>query len=873
MLSDKELKKKMKQEFFKNYRKYYPTETLEKLGFKRYVCKKCGRGFWSTTPRDVCNDASCDNGYTFIGKKPIKKFGYKEGYDLHVKFMKRFGYKPIKRYPVVARWYDKLYFVAAGINIFQPYVVSGEVPPPHQATLEDQFCLRFNDIENVGITGSHYTGFIMIGHHVFNTPNKFLYFKNEGVEQFTNFFIKALKVPKEKLVLHEDVWVGGGNFGPSIEFFAYGLELGNQVYMQYEQTESGYRELKTKIIDMGSGAERWAWLSSGMPTSYDAVFPKVLKYLYKKTGTKPNKEIWEKFAQWASILNVDETQDVEKAWEIVSKKTGFSSEELKKEILPISALYSIADHTRTLLVAINDGELPSNVGGGYNLRNILRRCFSFIDKYNWNIDLENIFKLHLKEFGKWYKDLKYPKILPDLLSIERERYNKTLQKAQKIIKKIVKTNKLDVNTMLKLYESNGITPELIKQIAPDIKLPSNFYNALDELKKKSKKKKEEISIDVSGIPKTILGFREDQDKFEFKAKVIAQIDNFVILDKTYFYPRSGGQDYDLGDINGIKLKSVLIKDGVVLHELQKAHKFDLNQIVECRVDKERRMQLTITHSAVHLVGYAARKVLGEHVNQAGSEKTIEKGKLDITHYKPLSFEEFQEIERIANKMIKKAIKVEIMVLPREVAERRYGMQIYQGGAVPGREIRIVKIGKDVQACGGTHVKNTKEIKIIKLLSTERIKDGVVRIEMAVGDKAIERIQKEEKILKELTTLWNVSIEDLPKTAKRFFEEWKNQRNELKKLKEEVSKRIVEEALKRNEKLTVVKLPIDDFGILAKIGQSFKLENKALILIGENFAYGESTTPDIDVKKEIEKLCEKVDGDPKRARGFKLKASD
>jgi len=484
-----------------------------------------------------------------------------------------------------------------------------------------------------------------------------------------------------------------------------------------------------------------------------------------------------------------------------------------------------------------------------------------------------IFKLHLKEFGKWYKDLKYPKILPDLLSIERERYNKTLQKAQKIIKKIVQTNKLDVNTMLKLYESNGITPELIKQIAPDIKLPSNFYNALDELKKKSKKKKEEISIDVSGIPKTILGFREDQDKFEFKAKVIAQIDNFVILDKTYFYPRSGGQDYDLGDINGIKLKSVLIKDGVVLHELQKAHKFDLNQIVECRVDKERRMQLTITHSAVHLVGYAARKVLGEHVNQAGSEKTIEKGKLDITHYKPLSFEEFQEIERIANKMIKKAIKVEIMILPREVAERRYGMQIYQGGAVPGREIRIVKIGKDVQACGGTHVKNTKEIKIIKLLSTERIKDGVVRIEMAVGDKAIERIQKEEKILKELTTLWNVSIEDLPKTAKRFFEEWKNQRNELKKLKEEVSKRIVEEALKRNEKLTVVKLPIDDFGILAKIGQSFKLENKALILIGENFAYGESTTPDIDVKKEIEKLCEKVDGDPKRARGFKLKASD
>ncbi|MCD6371580.1 MAG: alanine--tRNA ligase, partial [Candidatus Aenigmarchaeota archaeon] len=326
MLSDKELKKLKKKEFMENYEKFYPVKSLSEMGFSRYVCKKCGRGFWSTVKRDVCNEPECDDGYTFIGKNLIKKFSYKEGYNLHVNFMKKFGYVPIKRYPVVSRWYEGHNFVEAGINIFQPYVVSGQVPPPAQATVEDQFCLRFNDIENVGITGRHYTGFIMIGHHVFNTPEKYLYFKEEGVRQFVKFFIEALGVKKEDLVLHEDVWAGGGNFGPSIEFFAYGLELGNQVYMQYEQLSDGtYRELKTKVIDMGAGAERWAWLSSGKATSYEAVFPEVLKYLYKATGIKVDEDLLKKFMKFASVLNIDEVENVDKAWKSVADKLGIDA--------------------------------------------------------------------------------------------------------------------------------------------------------------------------------------------------------------------------------------------------------------------------------------------------------------------------------------------------------------------------------------------------------------------------------------------------------------------------------------------------------------------------------------------------------------------
>lgn len=872
MISDKELKKIKRQEFKENFTKYYPVETLKKLGFERHICNKCGKAFWSTKQRDVCGEPTCGEGYTFIGKQIGRKIGYKQGYDLFVRKFKKWGYIPIKRYPVVARWYDQLYFVTAGINDFQPYVVSGEVPPPAPAVLEDQFCLRFNDIENTGLTGRHYTGFIMIGQHVFNTPEKYVYFKDEGVQQLFEFFTKTLKIPKDELILHEDVWVGGGNFGPCIEFFSHGLELANQVYMQYAQTpDGGYRELKTKVIDMGAGAERWAWITSGEIMSYDVVFPQVMDYLYKQTGIKKNKELWKKFAQYAAFIDAEE-EDINKTLKEIAIKIGVDPVELRREVLPVAALYAIADHTRSLLVAVHDGELPSNVGGGYNLRNILRRCFSLIDRYQFNIDLEEVIKIHIQEFGKWYKELKEPTVIFDVLKIEKERYVETLSKARQIVEKMAASGELfNVETLLKLYESNGITPDLIKQIRPDLELPSTFYSKLEELKKPALK--EEAKFDVAGLPKTILGFREEPNKMSFKAKVIKQIGNFLVLDKTYFYPRMGGQDWDLGKIDDIQLTSVQIQDGVVLHELSKPKNFEQGAEVCCEVDKERRKQLTITHTAVHLVGMAAREVLGKHINQAGSEKTVEKGKIDLTHYKPITFEEFQKIEYLANKYVKKGIKVESKIMPRNEAERKYGMVIYQGGAVPEKELRIIKVGKDVQACGGTHVENTKDIKFIKLISSERVKDGVVRIELMVGQKALEKVQENERILKQLSELWNVPYKEIPKTAERFFNEWKEQRKQLKNLTESIFKELII-AKSKTEDLIKVNIPTSDFGTLIKIADETlkELSNKAIILIGQNFAYGVSNNPEINIKEKLSQVCEKVEGDEKKARGFKLLTS-
>jgi alanyl-tRNA synthetase len=865
-MKDKELQKAKQLEFKENFARYYPVEALKKLGFQRGLCTKCNKAYWSTKLRQVCGDPVCTaEGATFIGKGVGKKIGYKEGYDLFVKTFKKWGYKPIKRYPVVSRWYEGHNFVEAGINIFQPFVVSGQSPPPAPAVLEDQFCLRFNDIENAGLTGRHYTGFIMVGQHVFNTPEKHIYFKEEGVQQMTDFFTKTLKIPKDELVLHEDVWVGGGNFGPSIEFFSHGLEIANQVYMQYEQTPDGYRELQLKVIDMGAGAERWAWLSSGEPMSYDVVFPEVMDHLYRKTKLKKNKEVWEKFARFAAIIDVEE-EDINKTLKEVANRIGVDPVELRREILPIAALYAIADHTRTLLVAIHDGELPSNVGGGYNLRIILRRCFALIDRYQFDIDLAEVIRLHMKEFGKWYKDLPDTPVIFDVLKIEKERYLETIAKARQIIEK---TEAFDVDTMLKLYESNGITPDLIKQVRPDIELPSAFYSRLEELKKPALKKEE--GLDLTGVPKTAFGFREDQHKMKFKSRAIKQIDNFVILDKTYFYPRMGGQDWDLGTLDGIPLKSVQIFDGVVLHELSKAKKFEEGQDVFGQVDEERRTQLTITHSAVHVVGAAAKKVLGKHINQAGTEKTIDKGRIDLTHYKPLTFEEFQKIEKIANQIVKKGIRSDVKVMPRAEAEAEYGLRIYQGGAVPGKDVRLLIIGDEVQACGGTHTENTKEIKFIKLISSERVKDGVVRIELMVGDKALEKAQENEKILKQVAQMWDISYKEVPKTAERFFNEWKDQRKRLKEVTDSMTSQLIAEKLRTSD-IAKVNVPTSEFGDLVKITEeaSKGMKNKAIIAIGDNFAYGISNNPDIHANKELAKICEKIEGNEKKARGFKLK---
>jgi alanyl-tRNA synthetase len=276
MLKDKEIKAKFRPIFAQDPERYYATKVLKSHGFMRGICEKCTKPFWSVhKTQKVCGDPSCSGGFRFFGDTPAKnKMDYVETWKRFETMFREMGYTPIARYPVVARWRDDMDFVIASIADFQPYVVSGEVSPPANPLVIPQFCLRFNDIDNVGITGAHYTGFVMIGQHAFVTPDRWN--QDKYFSDIYTWLTKGLGLPKEEITFHEDVWAGGGNFGPCMEYFSRGLELGNQVYMTNEVTSQGVKELKIKVLDMGMGHERNAWFSTGTSTSYETTFPTVV---------------------------------------------------------------------------------------------------------------------------------------------------------------------------------------------------------------------------------------------------------------------------------------------------------------------------------------------------------------------------------------------------------------------------------------------------------------------------------------------------------------------------------------------------------------------------------------------------------------------
>ncbi len=251
--------------------------------------------------------------------------------------------------------------------------MTGELDPPANPLIQPQFCVRFNDLDNIGLTGRHYSGFVMLGIQVFNYPNKYVFFKDECVEFNFNWLTQELGIPKEEITFVEDVWAGGGNLGPSIEYFVRGLELGNMVFMQYKTFPDGSREeLNIKVIDTGIGLERIAWLVNGTPTSYMDTFKNAYEHLSSKLDLHPNQDIWAQFGVYSSQLDVDESEDIVKTWEEIAGLIGKDVNQVKEEVAPVKDMYILLDHTRTMLMTICDGSLPSNKGGGANVRNLLR---------------------------------------------------------------------------------------------------------------------------------------------------------------------------------------------------------------------------------------------------------------------------------------------------------------------------------------------------------------------------------------------------------------------------------------------------------------------------------------------------------------------
>jgi len=726
-------KKEILSKFSAEPERYYKVKLFDNEGFERKSCATCKRFYWTVDENRVnCPDHS-DDTYSFIGNPPTKKrFDYTQAWKEVESFFVKNGHTSVNRYPVVCRWRDDLYFTIASIVDFQRVMgskVTFEFPA--NPLVVPQTCLRFKDLENVGVTGRHFSSFCMIGQH--SIPNSDGYWKDQCVDLDYRLMTEQFGVDKKEVVFVEDVWEGGGSFGSSLEFFVNGLELGNAVFTEFQGDLSNYKTLDQQIIDMGAGLERFAWLTMGTPTAYDCCFGPITDNLLQKVGIDTKNDLL--VAYFTKIAkHLEQFSDLSDVRKHAIKSAGLTDDQVNKIITPLEGIYLIIDHVRTLIFAISDGALPSNVGGGYNLRMILRRIISTMDRLSLKFDINEMIDTQIDYLKNTYPELERTREdIKTIIGIESGRYDNSKLRMEKIVSKL--EQKPTVDDLIRLYESDGVTPDYLKEMKVISDIPSTFYSKLSELHQ-SKKQKEQDQISLDGLPETELLYYADDPK-EFNANVLKSFDKYVILDKTSFYARGGGQEPDHGTIGEFEVVDVTKHGDIVVHELKNGIP-DEGNTVSCLVDSKRRDSITKNHTSTHILNSSTRNVLGSWVWQHSAFKDEDHARLDITHHSALTDDEIIKIEKLANSIVDKNMSVTIDNFDRGTAEQKYGFKIYQGGIVPVKSVRIVSIEDfDIEACGGTHVKKTGEIELIKITKAKRIQDGVVRIEFVSGATALD----------------------------------------------------------------------------------------------------------------------------------------
>ena len=747
--------------------KYYKVKLFEEQGYQRKACGKCGRFFWTIDEnRNNCPEDSEDT-YSFIGDPPtLKRFDYSQAWNEVESFFVKNGHTSVNRYPVVCRWRDDLYFTIASVVDFQRIMGSKVVFEfPANPILVPQPCLRFKDLENVGVTGRHFSSFCMIGQ--LSIPNEKGYWKDECIDLDFRLLTNQFGINKKEVVFVEDVWEGGGSFGSSLEYFVRGLELGNAVFTEFQGDLGNHTVLDQKVIDMGAGLERFAWMTMGTPTAYDCCFGPITQKLIDKVGIDIEPEL-------LSNYFIEIARNHEKYPNILEVKNhaianvGLDQQKVLHGINPLEGIYLIADHLRTLIFAITDGALPSNVGGGYNLRIVLRRIIGTMQRLGLKLDVNEMIDMHIDYLKATYPELEEKREdVKTIISVESKRYEESKIRMQKIAINLKEKKQVpNVDDLIRMYESDGITPDYLKELEVIPEIPPTFYSKLSDLHQTVDTKQKE-KLPIEGTAETELLFYGD-DPHEFEAKVLAVFDKYVVLDKTSFYARGGGQEPDHGSIAGFEVVDVNKHGNVIVHELKDGIPKE-GETVHCIVDSKRREGITKHHTSTHILNSSARNVLGSWVWQNSAFKEADHARLDITHHSALTDEQVQKIEEFANGIVQEDMAVSIENFDRGTAEQKYGFRIYQGGVVPVKSVRIVSIEDfDVEACGGTHVKKTKEIDLIKITKTKRIQDGVVRLEFVAGPAAQAYLKQHE-------------IEEQKKAAEYVAKEERDKLRDQKKL--------------------------------------------------------------------------------------------
>ena len=759
---------------------------------------------------ELCGDAPCVE-YSFIGKPLFSKpMNLDEAREAFLSFFEEKGHTRIDRASVVARWRNDIYLSIASIAVFQPHVTSGSSKPPANPLTISQPCIRLNDLESVGRSGRHLTTFEMMAHHAFNNEEEKIYWQNHTVELCHELYT-SLGLEGSKITYKENPWVGGGNGGEALEVLAGGLELATLVFMDLEEDSEGdieikgikFRRMPRSIVDTGYGLERLVWASQGTSTIYEAVFPEAVSYLTQRANLeeilKNASSLITENAKLCGVLSIDYGSDLTELRQMVLDRLKIlghklSLSEFTSIIEPLEKLFAIVDHCRSLVFMFGDGIVPSNVKAGYLARMVLRRTVLLLRDLGVPEALPDLVSHHIDNFSKTYPELKAnkPHIL-DMVDLEIARFNKTLERGRRTVKRALDSGGINQEKLLDLYDSQGLPPSVVSEFAEaqgySITVPDGFLAMVADRHQGDSKEKAK-NLDFIDIASTNLDFYQDMEKRIFSSKVLYSSSNQICLENTLFYPEGGGQLSDIGTIEWGNKKSQMVNaqkiGDVVVHNLEGPLP-PVGTIISGVVDDSHRSGLSRHHTATHLIGAAARKILGTHVWQAGASKSPDKARLDITHHKRISREVIERIEAHVNELIIEDYPINTNFYSREEADSKYGDTLYQGGAPKYRDVRVVEIpGIDAQACAGTHVSSTSHVVAVKVLRTERVQDGVERIEFSAGPDAIKASQKERALLEETAEELGVPMDQAPSAAQKFVKEWKELRNRVSSLEKELA---------------------------------------------------------------------------------------
>ena len=771
----------------------FDLEFFNDNGFKRSVCPKCERAFWSLGEWESCGEPPCDE-YSFIDDSPMNTpMDLHQTREAYLSFFEENGHGRVSRYPIVARWRNDVFFTQASIYDFQPYVIDGTIEPPANPLTISQTCVRFNDIDNVGKTGRHFTFFEMLAHHVFNRKDREeIYFKSKTAELCHRFFTERLGTDPRKLRYIEEWWEGGGNSGPCLEVILDGVEVATLVFMMYRETSKGRELMDTQVVDTGYGLERICWVSQGTSSAYEAVFGSVVEDLKDLAGISYDPRVMKEYAKVAGMTNAKTAADIREIREKTAARLGMSYDELMATVGPLEDVYVICDHSRALAIMLNDAVVPSNVQEGYFARLLVRRALRSIRNLGLKIRLSEVVAKQVDEFSSVIPELASNRSdILNLVEVEEDRYHETLSRGRQLVSKLTKGlspgEGIGADKLIELYDSHGLNPEIVAEFTDvPVDIPDDFYIQVTTRHEAAEQREETESELPRDLTETYPLYYDDVKEPEFDAEVIAVLGDDIVLDRTAFYPEGGGQEWDLGTLSGKEVRQVVKAGRTVFHNVP-GHSFKIGDVVRGRIDLERRRQLMSHHTAAHVINGVCQKMFGNHIWQAGANKGIDSARLDITHYENFSPEDIAIIERESNRLVMLDIPTTIEIVPRDEAESKYGFRLYQGGTVPGKMIRVVSIPDvDSEACGGLHVDRTGKIGPIRIVRSKRIQDGVVRIEYVSGMAAVKAMQDDRDTVAAVSEELNVPRNQVRDAVARTRTELRSAQKALDSLKCELS---------------------------------------------------------------------------------------